>query len=263
MQDKRAGLEASSSASTDEERVHGTSPQKTFAILEAVANADRPLRIAEAAFAAGVSRPTAYRLVQTLVAAGYLAQDPNSGRLEMGYSVLRLAATLLDRNRMRIEALPHLQSLSNLTGERTNLGIIHRNNVLYLAGVEKPTLPTIYSRFGKSAPAHCCSLGKAILAHLPEADVQCLIASAPLISQTPNSITSWPRFRKELRVTRERGYGIDKEEHIVGSCCVSAPIFGIGNRVVGAIGLSGRSLEPLLLHAEVVRHTADLISHVL
>ena len=81
---------------------------------------------------------------------------------------------------MRIEALPHLQHLAHVSGERTNLGVLHKNKVLYLAGVEKPTLPTIYSRFGKTAPAHCCSLGKAILAHLPERQVHELIRAEPL-----------------------------------------------------------------------------------
>ena len=78
-----------------------------------------------------------------------LACDDGGPKDGIGYSVLQLSARLLDSNRLRIEALPHLQALANLTGERTNLGILHRNKVLYLAGVEKPSLPTIYSRFGQ------------------------------------------------------------------------------------------------------------------
>jgi IclR family acetate operon transcriptional repressor len=169
----------------------------------------------------------------------------------------------LDTNRLRLEALPHLQSLANLTGERTNLGILHQNRVLYLAGVEKPSLPTIYSRFGKTAPAHCCSLGKAVLAHLPEKEVQAILAAQPLIAQTPNSITSMARFLEELKTTRQRGYASDQREHIVNSCCVAATIFDGQGRAVGAIGISARDLEPLLAHIPVLRHTAEIISHVI
>src|SRR5436190_3879127 len=191
--------------------------QKALAVLQAVAKADVPPRIAEVALAVGISRPTAYRIVQTLVAEGHLMQDSQSGRLAIGFSVLQLSARLLDSNRLRIEALPHLQALANLTGERTNLGILHRNKVLYLAGVEKPSLPTIYSRFGKTAPAHCCSLGKAILAHLPRNEVQALLAAQPLHAQTPNSITNMPRFLDDLEATRRRSYAIDREEHMANS----------------------------------------------
>jgi IclR family KDG regulon transcriptional repressor len=236
---------------------------KALAILEAVATAEKPPRIAEVAVKAGISRPTAHRIAQTLIAEGYLKQDRESGRLAIGFSVLMLSASLLDSNRMRLEAIPHLQSLSRLTGERTNLGIIHQDKVLYLAGVEKPSLPTIYSRFGKTAPAHCCSLGKAILAHLPESEVQALLAAQPLHAQTAHSITSMPRFLDDLDATRRRGYAIDSEEHMPNSCCVAATIFDNRNRAVGAIGVSGRHLEPLLAHIDLLRQTAELISHKL
>ena len=71
------------------------------------------------------------------------------------------------------------------TGARVNLGILHKKGLLYLAGVEKPSLPTIYSRFGRTTPAHCCSLGKAILAYLPEPELQVFLTGAELTAQTP------------------------------------------------------------------------------
>jgi DNA-binding IclR family transcriptional regulator len=249
--------------SADDERSSMKSLQKALTVLGIVGEATIPPRIAEVAVKAGISRPTAYRIAQALIAEGYLMHDQQSGRLSIGYSVLTLSSSLLDRNRLRLEALPHLQSLAVLAEERVNLGILHRNRVLYIAGIEKPSLPTIYSRFGHLAPAHCCSLGKAILAHLPEADVQSLLMAEPLTAHTPNSITSTVRFREELEATKRQGYAVDREEHIVGSCCLATPIFDAANKPVGAIGISGRAIEPLLAHLSVLRHTAEIISHVL
>ena len=235
--------------------------RKALTVLNAVAGAERPLTVAEVAVNAGIARPTAYRFVQTLVAAGYLAQDPLDGRLSISFAVLPLASSLLDRNRLRVEALPHLHDLAMKTGERTNLGILHRDCVLYIAGVEKPALPTIYSRFGKSAPAHCCSLGKAILAFLPEAEVRELLSRKPLTAYTPMTITSRAAFMKDLAETRQRGYAIDRAEHVKASCCVAAPIFNASNQAIGAIGVSGRELEPMLKHHKLVRQTAEIVSH--
>jgi DNA-binding IclR family transcriptional regulator len=245
----------------EDDRDSAKSLRKALTVMQMVANSDPPPTIAKAALQAGISRPTAYRLVRTLVDEGFLKQDPQSGRLSVGLSVLTLAASLLDSNRLRLEALPHLQSLSTLTGERTNLGILHRNRVLYLGGVEKPTLPMIYSRFGKSAPAHCCSLGKALLAYSPKALVDGVLAAEPLTPQTPNSITSAPKFLKELEVTRRRGYAIDREEHQLHSCCVAVPIFDGAKQPVGAIGVSGSDVKVLMEHLDALRHTAELISH--
>lgn len=247
----------------DNDRSAVKSLRKAMAVLDAVARAERPLTMAELALRAGIARPTAYRLVQTLAGEGHIVQDPVDGRLSIGFAVLPLAASLLDRNRMRLEALPHLHALAQETGERANLGILHREQVLYLAGVEKPSLPTIYSRFGKTAPAHCSSLGKAVLAYMPEPQVLALLQSRPLEACTPNSITSIPALLEELEATRRRGYAIDKGENNPASCCVATTIFDARNQPVGAISLSGRDLEPLLPHVETLRHTAEIISHVL
>ncbi len=235
--------------------------RKALALLHSVGSAEAPLTVAEVAVKTGVSRPTAYRLMRTLIDEGFLKQDVQSGRLTIGLSVLTLAASLLDSNVLRLEALPHLQSLSRLTGERTNLGILHRNRVLYLAGVEKPTLPTIYSRFGKTAPAHCSSLGKALLAYQPDSVVEAVFAAAPLTAETPNSIISMPRLLKELELTRRRGYATDREEHQLHSCCVAVPILDSQKRPVGAIGISGGDIKVLTEHLDALRHTAELISH--
>src|SRR5512135_1102459 len=94
---------AKSAISGDPERSAVKSLRKALTVLNVVAGADRPLTVAEVAINAGIARPTAYRFVQTLVAAGYLTQDPADGRLSMGFAVLPLASSLLDRNRMRKE----------------------------------------------------------------------------------------------------------------------------------------------------------------
>jgi DNA-binding IclR family transcriptional regulator len=247
----------------DVDRSATKSLRKALSILDVVSVQEYPSSIAEVAMRTGISRPTAYRLVQTLVVEGYLVQDPIDGRLLIGLAVLPLAANVLDSNRMRLEALPHLHALAQRTGERVNLGILYRTQVLYIAGAEKPSLPMIYSQFGKSAPAHCCSLGKSILAYLPKAEVHAVITATGLFAQTPKSITSMPRFLAELAETRKRRYAVDREEHIPGSFCVATTIFNQRHHPVGAIGLSGHAIEPLLSEVDTLRHTAEVISHVL
>jgi IclR family KDG regulon transcriptional repressor len=176
--------------------------KKALAILDAAGSPVVPLRIAEAAIKAGVSRPTADRVVQTLIANGCLAEDPQSGRLSIGLLVLILSSSLLHINRLRRRTLGRWLRLP--ASVRT-LASCTRTKWSYLAGVDKPTLPRIYSLFGKTAPAHCSSLGKAILAHFPEAELQAQLAAAPLESMTPHSITSMRRFMKELANARLRG----------------------------------------------------------
>jgi DNA-binding IclR family transcriptional regulator len=235
--------------------------RKALTILQAVAAAEHAPTIAGVAQNTGVLRTTAYRIVQTLVVEGHLMQDRVDGRLAMGFAILPLAARLLDSNRLRLESLPHLQRLAEQTGQRTNLGILNRNRVLYLAGVEKPSLPAIYSRFGHTVPAHCSSLGKAILAHLPSAERDALVQAAPLVGQTVATVGNLAVLQAELAEARLLGYAADRGESVPGSFCIASAVLDARNRPLAAIGLSGQALEPLLAHAPVLAEVAELISH--
>ena len=236
---------------------------KALSLLDVVAAAEYPPTISEVALRAGLARPTAHRLVQTLVRASFLRQDPNDGRLTISYAVLPLAASLLDRNRLRLEALPQLQSLAQKMNERVNLGILHHNRVLILAGVEKPALPTIYSRFGRTVPVHCTALGKAMLAWLPAEEVETIVGAQPIVARTPKTITSAAKLAKELQAIHARGYSIEDGENTLTSCCVGVPILDREDRPIGAISVSGRTLEPLIKDIGEVQRAAEFISHVL
>lgn len=236
---------------------------KALQVLEAVARFPHPPTISELALSIGISRPTAYRLVQTLVAAGFLQQNDNDARLTIGFSVLPLASSLLDRNRLRLGAMPHLQALAHKLNARVNLGILHREQVLLLGGAEKPNLPTIYSRFGRAIPLHSSGLGKVILAHLPPERATLLLQANEMTARTPNTITTLPAMRRELSAIRERGYATENAENAPTSSCVAVAILDVEGHPVGAVSASGRSLEGLVAQADEVQATAELISHLL
>lgn len=236
---------------------------KALQVLEAVARMPHPPTISELALSIGISRPTAYRLVQTLAASGFLLQNPNDARLTIGFSVLPLASSLLDRNRLRLGAMPHLQALAQKLNGRANLGILHREQVLLLGGAEKPNLPTIYSRFGRAIPLHSSGLGKVILAYLPADRATTLLQANEMTARTPNTITTLAAMRRELAAIRERGYATENAENAPTSSCVAAAILDASGFPVGAVSVSGRSLEGLIPQADEVLGTAELISHLL
>lgn len=236
--------------------------RKALAILDAFAVAERPLSVADVAVRAGITRPTAHRLIQTLIAEGYLAQDPGDNRIAPGYSVLQLAAGLLDRSQLRLESLPHLENLARNCGERVSIGILHRRQVLYLAGVEKPSLPTIYSRFGKTVPAYCSAIGKAILANLTEPELRAYFDAERFVKFTETTIADEAGLRAELAEVRRNGFALDRGENDPAISCVGSAILVRGKPVAG-IAAFGRSLEPLLPHTSEVQHTAEVISHLL
>lgn len=236
--------------------------RKALAILDAFARAERPLTVAEVALRTKVTRPTAHRLIQTLIAEGYLAQNSEDGRIAPGYSVLMLASNLLDTSQLRVESLPHLTALARTVNERVSLGILHRYDVLCIAGVEKPSLPTIYSRFGETGSAYCSAIGKALLAYLSPAELADYFEAVTLVRHTERTITDETTLRGELAQIKRDGFAVDRGECLPGSCCVAAPIL-VHGVPVAAIAIIGRTPEPLLRRKDDVKHAAEVISHVL
>jgi len=236
---------------------------KTFRILEIVGQSTEPMSIADVATTTGIPRPTAHRFIQTLLILGYLEQSIVDKRVKIGLKLLPLTANVLDNNKLRLSALPYLQKIAQKTNHRVNLGVIVENRVLYLAGIEKPNLPNIYSYFGKTAPVHCCSLGKAVLAYLSEDEIIEICQTDNLRPMTNNSILTIDKLLGELEETRIRGYAIDNAEHNINEFCVAVTIFGINHKPVGSLGLSSRSLEHLHKEVDILKETTEIISHIL
>jgi DNA-binding IclR family transcriptional regulator len=236
---------------------------KTFRILEIVGQSAEPISISDIATTAGIPRPSVHRFIQTLLILGYLEQSVVDRRVKIGLKLLPLTANVLDNNKLRLAALPYLQKIAEKTNNRVNLGVIVEDRVLYLAGIEKPNLPNIYSYFGKTAPVHCCSLGKAVLAYLSEDEIIEICQKDNLRPMTKNSIIKIDKLFKELEETRNRGYAIDNAEHNINEYCIAATIFGINNKPVGSLGISSSSLEKIKKEVDILKETTEIISHIL
>lgn len=237
--------------------------KKALNIMEFISETNNSPSIAQIASHLEINRTTAYRLVHTLYSQGYLKKDGDTKGYQIGLKLLPFAARLLDNDNLRKESLPYLQELAQKSGERVNLGILFQGEVIYLAGVEKPSLPMVYTRFGKKAPVHCSSLGKIILAYLPEEETACILKQKPLIKLTENTITDPRVFKKHLAEIRSQGYAVDRGEHIPGSYCISAIIRDATGRGIASISISSGSFDKAKGHLDNLLQTAEVISHLM
>ena len=112
---------------------------------------------------------------------------------------------------------------------------------------------------------HSTSVGKALIAHLPPAEVGPMLQRRGLYKRTPQTITIVSRLMRDLEKVRELGYAIDDEENSPGVRCVAAPIFNSESGIEAALGLSGttyqfdRASVPKI--AELVKAASRKISH--
>jgi DNA-binding IclR family transcriptional regulator len=223
----------------------------------------RGASLTELAQTVGLNKATAFRLLNTLRAYGYVDKDPDTERYRLGLTILHLSAVLLQNLDLRIQAAPILADLVQRTNETVHLGVLDQGSVVYIDKVECSSSVRMHSRVGMQMPACSTALGKAILAHLPAHPLD-QVLNAGLVRRTPNTITDEQSMRAHLEITRARGYAVDDCENEDGIRCVAAPVFDHAGRVIGAISTAGPAgrltVERTLQLGPVVKEAARQIS---
>lgn len=212
---------------------------KALAVLECVANADRPLSAAEVAGFCKISRPTAYRLLTTLAARDYVTQVDDGPYFRLGTQALSLSKKLLDSIDLPELARPYMRQLGEATNETVYLSTLDSSEILYIAKIESTQAIRTSCIIGTRNNLYSTSMGKAVLAFLPADEQAELIDHIQLTPLTSKTIQNRAALVAELANIRAQGYAIDDEENEEGVRCVGAPIFDRTGRVFAAISVSG------------------------
>src|SRR5580698_4020838 len=125
-------------------------------------------RVSDLATVTGLPMPTVYRVVMTLASEGYLDHLP-TGDYRPGVRTLMLGTAALRSLDFVSIATPKLRDLGQRTGETVNLAVLNGDRVLYLVRLRNSDLVTANIQVGSTLPAVHTSIGKLLLAHLPEA----------------------------------------------------------------------------------------------
>ena len=206
-------------------------------ILELFSDRRPALTMSEIAELTGLNRATSYRFCQTLLSLGYL-EEADERRLRPGLRAISLARAALSSHELPDLALPYLRELRNSTGETVNLALLDGAEVVYVSRLLSDDLLALRLFVGSRLPAYASSLGRAMLAYLPEDEVGVILDGQELQSITEYTIVDRMRLMTELRRIRRRGYAINNQELVIGICGVAAPVFGVSGRPVAAINLS-------------------------
>lgn len=216
---------------------------RALAILDVLGSQQNESSLAELSATVELHKSTTHRLMIVLERHRLVAKNPETGRYRLGLKLFELGSKAIASKDLLQHSLPHLHGLVKETGETVHLCILDEGEVLYIQKIEPQRSVRMASSIGRRAPAHSTAVGKAILAELPDHEVNAVILRHPLKSSTPNTITSAEKLKAELRATRTRGYAIDDEENEEGVRCVGAAVRDHSGRPVAAISVSGPSFR--------------------
>ena len=189
-----------------------------------------PLRLTDAAERLGVARSTAHRLLAMLVYRDFAEQDAD--RRYVAGPVLRRPATPEPVSALRRVALPHLQALTALTGETTNLVVVLGDQVRFVATVECEQVLRVGDREGRMLPAHLASGGRAVLATRSDAEVR------ELYSAPGSPVPDVPELLRLLRRVRRQGFALNNGATEVGVTAIGCEVRGPEGMLPAALSIA-------------------------
>ncbi|MEU5545260.1 IclR family transcriptional regulator [Streptomyces sioyaensis] len=208
--------------------------ERAFDLLERMADAGGEVGLSELSSSSGLPLPTIHRLMRTLVACGYVRQQPNR-RYALGPRLIRLGESA--SRLLGTWARPFLARLVEETGETANMALLDGDEIVYVAQVPSRHAVRMFTEVGRRVLPHSTGVGKALLAHHSPEEVRALLGRTGMPAATEKTITDPDRFLEALADVHRLGYAVDDNEQEIGVRCLAVPV--PNSPTSAAISISG------------------------
>lgn len=206
-------------------------------VILAFDDATPRMTLSEVAAKTDMNRARARRFLLTLHALGYVRKQHR--HFELAPKALQLGYAFLSANNYRSVIQQHLEDITQRIGESSSLGVLDDGEVIYVARSAAPhRLMAISLSIGTRLPAVATSMGRVLLAQLPTAELDALLAATTLRAHTEHTITDPQALRERLAEVRRDGYCIVDQELDSGLRSLAVPAFDANGKLLGAINVS-------------------------
>jgi len=233
-------------------RDHVGSLQRGLAVLEVLTGNPAGISMSEVAEKAGLTRAGARRLLLTLEAEGYASLDGR--QFQLTPKLLTLVRTWLQGLTLWTYAEPAMRVLSTHLEESCSAAVLSGQDIVYVARVPGRRIVSVALHVGARLPAWCTSMGRVLIAGLPEAEREGFLATVAIEPLTPNSISERADLIAEIARCAAQGYSLVDEELEVGLRSIAVPVRDRAGRVVAALNISTQAsrFSPAEMEREIL-----------
>ncbi|HLH39547.1 MAG TPA: IclR family transcriptional regulator [Bryobacteraceae bacterium] len=233
--------------------------ERALKILDMIGHAPGGLTNKEISQLLRIATSSTSYILQRLEREGYVKREPN-GRYEIGLRVLSLASGVLRVLGFHHSAAPVLHRLTKATRLSSYVGVLDRGRMMVVEQVESPDFIRPEIDIGTEHPAYSTAMGKMLLAHLPEEQLQAYLARE-LPKRTPHTIVSKLKLREELQSIHRAGFAISEQEEFVGVRAVAAPIPDASGNVKASVAVAGPVSLPVWREVKDVVALVQVAGH--
>lgn len=211
---------------------------RALSLLDVLAKGDG-ISLSDLSQRADLAPSSAYRLLRTLVARGYVEFSERDQRWAIGVAAFRTGMAFQRRYSIASVGRGIMSDLVQASGETANIAILEGGEIVFVAQVESHEPIRAFFRSGERRAAHASGIGKALLAEMPRKAVERLMATGGLERFTERTLTDPAALLADLDRTHVRGWSLDDEERNVGMRCIAAAVFNEFGDPVAGLSVSG------------------------
>ena len=203
-------------------------------------NADAPQQtLSDVAARTGLTRAGARRILLTLQTLGYVDSDGRWFRLTP--RILDLGFAYLSSLPIWNLAEPVMEQLAEQIGESVSAAVLDGTDVVYVLRVSTRKIMRISLAAGSRLPAYCASLGRVLLAGLPDEAARSVLVQSERTAFTRHTVTDVDALMERVRQTRAQGWALVDQELEEGLISIAAPLLGRNGQTLAAINVSGQA----------------------
>jgi len=210
--------------------------ERGLAVIRAFDAEHRELTLSEVARATGLTRAAARRFLLTLVQLGYV--HSGGGRFSLRPRVLELGFAYLSSLSLPEVAQPHMEELVATINESSSISVLDGTEIVYVARVPTRRIMSITLAVGTRLPAYATSMGRVLLAALPDAELEERLDRIDVRPLTKRTVKDRDALRRILEVVGRQGYAVVDQELEEGLRSAAVPIRDASGRVVAALNVS-------------------------
>ncbi|MFC1886170.1 IclR family transcriptional regulator [Thermodesulfobacteriota bacterium] len=210
---------------------------KTFRLLECFRDEETGFTLTELVRRLNISMGTAQRIARTMESLGYLHRDPTTKAFQLTSKWLPFGYAYLNNLDLREIVQPYLRELNKETGETVNLAVLEDDEIVYIERVQTAHMLRTNVRPGARRPLVCTSIGKAILAFLPDEEREDILNRVSFVKYTSTTILRKDQLEIELKNIREKGCAENYGEMTADVFGMAVPLLAGGGRAVAGINI--------------------------
>jgi len=217
-----------------------TSLARGLAVIQAFSQSKRHLTISQISVATGLSRAAVRRCLYTLNKLGFAGSD-DSFQFFLRPRILALGHSYITSMPLAVAAQPVLEHVSKLVHESCSIATLDGAEIVYVARVNVTRIMAIDLGIGSRLPAFCTSMGRVLLANLPQAELEVYLSKVKFRRFTERTVASAEKLRQILRLVQRNGYAIVDQELELGLRSMAIPLENSSGKVVAALNVGAHA----------------------